>query len=219
MRVLIGANFPDTAYRRGIRAERPDADYVWVLDPIDGTKSFISALPPGHADRAHPFGARRCSGCHQPFVGERFSGDGASARYRGPAGERALLVRACASLAQAVLYTTSPRLMNTADRRRSSGRGDGAALALRRRLLRLLHAGGRPHRLITRPSSSRTTSSRWSRSSPARAASSPPGGRLRRRRRRIIAAATSACTPPRWRCCGVRWRIASRNWRRKLGVL
>src|SRR5258708_39347161 len=55
---------------------------------------------------------------HQPFVGERFSGDGASARYRGPAGERALLVRACTSLAQAVLYTTSPRLMNAADRKR-----------------------------------------------------------------------------------------------------
>ena len=26
-------------------AERPDAEYVWVLDPIDGTKSFISGLP------------------------------------------------------------------------------------------------------------------------------------------------------------------------------
>src|SRR5258708_36845208 len=55
---------------------------------------------------------------HQPFVGERFSGDGASARYRGPAGERALMVRACARLAQGVLYTTSPRLLNAADRQR-----------------------------------------------------------------------------------------------------
>jgi myo-inositol-1(or 4)-monophosphatase len=53
---------------------------------------------------------------HQPFVGERFSGDGASARYRGPAGERALVSRACTSLADAVLFTTSPLLMDAADR-------------------------------------------------------------------------------------------------------
>jgi myo-inositol-1(or 4)-monophosphatase len=55
---------------------------------------------------------------HQPFIGERFSGDGASSHYRGPAGERALLVRPCATLAEAVLYTTSPRLMNADDRKR-----------------------------------------------------------------------------------------------------
>ena len=33
---------------------------------------------------------------HQPFTRERFSGDGGAARYRGPAGERDLHVRACA---------------------------------------------------------------------------------------------------------------------------
>jgi myo-inositol-1(or 4)-monophosphatase len=53
---------------------------------------------------------------HQPFIGERFAGDGSAASYRGPAGDRALLTRPCASLAEAVLYTTSPRLMNPQDR-------------------------------------------------------------------------------------------------------
>jgi myo-inositol-1(or 4)-monophosphatase len=53
---------------------------------------------------------------HQPFIGERFTGDGAAARYRGPAGDRALLARPCAALADAVLYTTSPRLMKPQDR-------------------------------------------------------------------------------------------------------
>jgi myo-inositol-1(or 4)-monophosphatase len=53
---------------------------------------------------------------HQPFIAERFSGDGLAARYRGPAGDRALLVRPCAELSEAVLYTTSPRLMSPADR-------------------------------------------------------------------------------------------------------
>src|SRR5204863_8211990 len=46
MRTLIRRTFPD----HGIIGEeygrdRPDAEYVWVLDPIDGTKSFISGMP------------------------------------------------------------------------------------------------------------------------------------------------------------------------------
>ena len=53
---------------------------------------------------------------HQPFTGERFAGDGGAAHYRGPAGNRDLRVRPCASLAEAFIYTTSPLLMNGADR-------------------------------------------------------------------------------------------------------
>jgi myo-inositol-1(or 4)-monophosphatase len=48
---------------------------------------------------------------------ERFSGDGEAARYRGPVGDRDLRVRDCAELDEAVLFTTSPGLMNKADRR------------------------------------------------------------------------------------------------------
>jgi myo-inositol-1(or 4)-monophosphatase len=53
---------------------------------------------------------------HQPFIDERFSGGGGAARYRGPAGERNLRVRACENLREAVLYTTSPLLMSERDR-------------------------------------------------------------------------------------------------------
>jgi myo-inositol-1(or 4)-monophosphatase len=120
MRVMIGTNFPDHGIiGEEFGAERPDADYVWVLDPIDGTKSFISGMPAwGTLIALTHQGAPVLGLVHQPFVGERFSGDGASAHYRGPAGERALLVRPCATLAEAVLYTTSPRLMNADDRKR-----------------------------------------------------------------------------------------------------
>ena len=84
---------------------------------------------------------------HQPFMRERFTGDGGAARYRGPAGERELHVRPCATLADAMLFTTSPQLMNAADRAAfGTRRGRRAALALRRRLLRLLHARGGPRR-------------------------------------------------------------------------
>ena len=119
MRALIRRTFP----HHGIVGEEfgeeaSDAEYVWVLDPIDGTKSFISGMPAwGTLIALARFGEPVFGLMNQPFIGERFSGDGGAARYRGPAGERDLRVRPCASLAEAVLFTTSPRLMKAADRR------------------------------------------------------------------------------------------------------
>src|SRR6185295_12434206 len=118
MRALIKRNFPE----HGIVGEeygneRTEAEYVWVLDPIDGTKSFISGLPIwGSLIGLTRNGVAVFGMMHQPFVRERFTGDGRAARYRGPAGERELRVRPCPTLADATLFTTSPRLMNTRDR-------------------------------------------------------------------------------------------------------
>jgi myo-inositol-1(or 4)-monophosphatase len=53
---------------------------------------------------------------HQPFTRERFTGYGVAANYRGPAGERALRTRSCPGLDQAILMTTSPLLMDDAER-------------------------------------------------------------------------------------------------------
>src|SRR5205085_12477469 len=86
-------------------------------DPIDGTKSFIAGMPAWGTligltrARVPVFGMM-----HQPFTRERFTGDGGVARYRGPTGERELRTRRCADLAQALLFTTSPRLMPPQDR-------------------------------------------------------------------------------------------------------
>ncbi len=118
MRRLIKANFP----QHGIVGEefgneREDADYVWVLDPIDGTKSFIGGFPIwGTLIALLHKGTPVFGMMHQPFIGERFSGDNGSAQYRGPSGERRLQVRRCAALSAATTYTTSPLLMNEADR-------------------------------------------------------------------------------------------------------
>jgi histidinol phosphatase-like enzyme (inositol monophosphatase family) len=118
MRALIRKTFP----AHGIIGEefgedRPDAAYVWVLDPIDGTKSFISGMPNwgtliGLLKEGEPVYGMM----HQPFIGERFTGDGAVARYRGPAGERKLSARNCKAVKEAVLFTTSPLLMNDEER-------------------------------------------------------------------------------------------------------
>jgi myo-inositol-1(or 4)-monophosphatase len=120
MRALIRENFPGHGIvGEEFGAEQSDAEYVWFLDPIDGTKSFISGMPAwGTLIALTHKGTPVLGMMHQPFVREWFAGDSAGARYRGPAGERALMVRDCARLEDAVLYTTSPLLMNTDDRKR-----------------------------------------------------------------------------------------------------
>ena len=135
MRAVIRRTFPGHGIiGEEFGAERPDAEYVWVLDPIDGTKSFISGMPAWGTLIALTQGGVPVLGMmHQPFMRERFSGDGGSARYRGPAGERALMTRRCARLSDAVLYTTSPRLMNAADRK---------AFGLVEEMVRLSRYGG-----------------------------------------------------------------------------
>ena len=118
MRTLIRRTFPDHGIiGEEYGGERPEAEYVWVLDPIDGTKSFISGMPAWGTLIALLRSGEPVFGImNQPFIRERFSGDGRRASYRGPAGERELRVRACSDLAQAVLFTTSPLLMNAGDR-------------------------------------------------------------------------------------------------------
>ncbi|MGE3144065.1 MAG: histidinol-phosphatase [Pseudorhodoplanes sp.] len=118
MRALIAEHFPTHGVLgEELGNERTDAEYVWVLDPIDGTKSFIGGMPVwGTLIALTRLGEPVFGMMHQPFIGERFTGDGLNARYRGPAGERALRTRACATLSEAMLYTTSPLLMKDADR-------------------------------------------------------------------------------------------------------
>jgi len=120
MRTMIQRTFPE----HGILGEefgneRPDATWVWALDPIDGTKSFIAGMPAwGTLIGLMREGVPVYGMMHQPFIGERFTGDGAAAKYRGPAGARDLVVRPCAELSDAVLYTTSPQLFTEDERER-----------------------------------------------------------------------------------------------------
>ncbi|WP_036281653.1 histidinol-phosphatase [Methylocystis sp. ATCC 49242] len=123
MRRLIQTTFPS----HGIIGEEfgstdEDAEYVWVLDPIDGTKSFICGFPTWGTLIGLSHRGRPCYGLmHQPFTRERFHGDGEAAFWRGPArngkgGEerRKLSVRPCPKLSQATLMTTSPLLIDPA---------------------------------------------------------------------------------------------------------
>src|SRR5260370_32311506 len=97
MRAMIREQFPAHGIiGEEFGAERPDAEFVWVLDPIDGTKSFISGMPAWGTLIALTRAGRPVFGLvHQPFTRERFSGDGGRAHYRGPNGKRDLRVRTC----------------------------------------------------------------------------------------------------------------------------
>lgn len=121
MRALIRETFPD----HGIEGEehddeRLDAEYVWVLDPIDGTRAFISGLPLwgtliGLKHRGRPvFGL-----LHQPFTGETFTGatfpgQPPEALYRRGAVRHDLRSRDRATLTEATVSTTSPRIFSGA---------------------------------------------------------------------------------------------------------
>ena len=87
-------------------ADRPDAEYVWVLDPIDGTKAFSTGNPLfgsliGLCHRGEPL----LGVMDAPALGERWS----AARGHGAfhAGRR-IAVRPQRPLADAVLYCTTP---------------------------------------------------------------------------------------------------------------
>jgi myo-inositol-1(or 4)-monophosphatase len=118
MRRLIKASFPQHGIvGEEFGSEREDAEYVWVLDPIDGTKSFISGFPIwGTLIALLHKGTPVFGMMHQPFIGERFSGDSGSALYSGSTGTRKLTARRCTGLQDATMFTTSPRLMNDSDR-------------------------------------------------------------------------------------------------------
>ena len=112
MRRMIGAAFPTHGILgEEFGSEHTDAEYVWVLDPIDGTRAFIAGLPTwGTLIGLTRNGAAVRGLMHQPYLGERFTGDGKSASLRSPKGERRLGTRRNGRLADAILATTDPRL-------------------------------------------------------------------------------------------------------------
>ncbi len=100
--------------------ERLDAEYVWVIDPIDGTRSFISGLPLWGTLIALMHQGRPVLGLVDvPAIGERwYACTGESTRYRNDhrlAGAvQACRVSGCTELRRARLYATTPDMFNAA---------------------------------------------------------------------------------------------------------
>ena len=95
------------------------ADHVWVIDPIDGTRAFISGLPVWGTLVGLTIGGDAVAGMmSQPFTGELFYADGNGAHYEGPGGPRRLRTRDTGALADATMFTTTPALFKGAMRAR-----------------------------------------------------------------------------------------------------
>lgn len=120
MRGMISRSFPE----HGIAGEefgntKEDADFVWTLDPIDGTRSFILGLPLwGTLIGLQHEGKPILGIMDQPFTGERFWNDERSAWYRGPKGLVRCNTRPCSGLAQAYLAATTPDMFKDEDEAR-----------------------------------------------------------------------------------------------------
>ena len=97
-------------------AVRTDAEYVWVLDPIDGTKAFITGLPIFGTLIALLHRGRPVMGIiDQPIQKERWFGtDGERSTFNG----QPISVRACADLADAYMYSTAPGMFKGAELQR-----------------------------------------------------------------------------------------------------
>lgn len=117
MRQLISARFPHHGVLgEEYGADRTDAEYVWVLDPIDGTRAFIAGLPVWTTLIGLRLRGEAAVGAiSQPFIGEVFVGSARGSRLVTRAGERPLKTRPCAKLDEAVIATTDPYLFHGDD--------------------------------------------------------------------------------------------------------
>ncbi|WP_122076791.1 histidinol-phosphatase [Pseudophaeobacter sp. EL27] len=99
---VLGEEFPPKAGTSG---------RTWVLDPIDGTRGFISGTPTWGVLIALSEGEGPILGViDQPYTGERFSGGAELAEMTGPLGRRGLQTRATQGLGEAILFSTFPEV-------------------------------------------------------------------------------------------------------------
>jgi histidinol phosphatase-like enzyme (inositol monophosphatase family) len=98
-------------------ADRPGASHVWVLDPIDGTKKFITGNPLFGTLIALVRDGRPILGLIDfPALGERWLGAAGRGAFHVSAGHRRpVRCRPCADITGAALYTTSPQMFQGAD--------------------------------------------------------------------------------------------------------
>jgi myo-inositol-1(or 4)-monophosphatase len=112
MRALIEPAFPDhSILGEEYGGELASSGYQWILDPIDGTRAFISGLPLwGVLIGLYHDGRPLIGVMDQPYLEERYRGwnDGANLTARGAT--RTLETRGCAALGDAILSTTDPYL-------------------------------------------------------------------------------------------------------------
>jgi myo-inositol-1(or 4)-monophosphatase len=126
MRRMIRAAFPRHAIQGEEFASEGSGEFTWVLDPIDGTKSFITGFPLFGSLIALLQGGRPVLGVIEAAaLGERWVGcEGRPTLFNG----RQVRTSACRATEQAVVYTTTPETFDAGERRRFEALSARAAL-------------------------------------------------------------------------------------------
>lgn len=129
--VTVADRAAEKAMRDVLQKERPqdailgeefgradgDSGLTWVLDPIDGTRGFISGTPTwGVLISLNDASGPVLGVLDQPYTGERWSAAPGVARFDGPHGSAPLRTRATQTLAEATLFTTFPEVGTEQDR-------------------------------------------------------------------------------------------------------
>ncbi|RGP38973.1 inositol monophosphatase family protein [Pseudotabrizicola alkalilacus] len=117
MRAILAQRRPEDAILgEEYGAKAGTSGLTWVLDPIDGTRGYLSGTPTwgvliSVADESGPvYGL-----IDQPYIRERFEGGFGLARGQGPSGEFALACRAARPLADAIMLSTFPEVGTAAE--------------------------------------------------------------------------------------------------------
>lgn len=102
---IVGEEFGESTSRCGL---------TWVIDPIDGTRAFVSGMVHWGVLLALSDGNRPLLGVlYQPFTRELFWGTNSSAYYRRDGVASNLSVRKSVDLPNAILASTSPDLFQS----------------------------------------------------------------------------------------------------------
>ncbi|WP_299687901.1 histidinol-phosphatase [uncultured Tateyamaria sp.] len=98
-------------------AQSGTSGLTWVLDPIDGTRGFVSGTPTwGVLIAVGPEAGPGLGLIDQPYIGERFVGFDGQAEVHGPMGQTRLATRPVRDLSEATLFTTFPEVGTPMDR-------------------------------------------------------------------------------------------------------
>lgn len=119
MREILARRRPDDAILGEEFGLTPGTSgLTWVLDPVDGTRGFLTGTPTwgvliALSDESGPIYGL----IDQPHIGERFEGGLGLARVTGPQGEAALACRPARALDDAFLFSTFPEIGTPEDAR------------------------------------------------------------------------------------------------------
>lgn len=115
--VLAGERPQDAILGEEFGEKTGTSGLQWVLDPIDGTRGYMSGTPTWGTLIAVSDAFGPVLGViDQPYIGERFTGGWGEASFSGPHGQGAIRTKTTEDLSKAVLFTTFPEVGTPQDR-------------------------------------------------------------------------------------------------------